>query len=111
MIARFLVAVALIFPLTAHAADTALFIGVIECESGGNPDAVGDHGLARGLAQFHRDTFYEMAAQAKMKGMQWQNSIHQMKLLNWALSHGKGSAWTCYSKITRTGPFRLKVMK
>lgn len=111
MIARFLVAVALIFPLTAYAADTALFIGVIECESGGNPDAVGDHGLARGLAQWHRDTFYELAAQAKMKGLKWENTIHQLKLMNWALSHGYGSRWTCYRRLTRTGEFSFRRVK
>ena len=30
---------------------------LIEHESGGNPEAVGDNGLAKGILQFHRSTF------------------------------------------------------
>ena len=31
------------------------------CESGNNPSAIGDNGLARGILQFHKKTFIEFA--------------------------------------------------
>ena len=32
-----------------------------DCESGNNPNAIGDNGLARGILQFHKKTFIEFA--------------------------------------------------
>ena len=32
-----------------------------DCESGNNPNAIGDNGLARGILQFHKKTFIKFA--------------------------------------------------
>jgi hypothetical protein len=81
--------------------DIGLFISIIECESGGKHTAVGDGGLAINVAQFHRDTFYEMAKMANFRGANIHNPIHQMKLLRWALDHNMGNRWTCYRMLMK----------
>lgn len=82
------------------AADSKLLIDIIECESSGRHDAVGDDGVSNGIAQFRKETFYEFARQAKMKGMIYKNPIHQLRLMNWAIDHGYGNRWTCFRKLT-----------
>lgn len=101
-----LFALLLFLPSFSHAADANLMISIIECESSGRFNAVGDGGLSHGIAQFRRDTFYEFASLAKMKGMRWKNPIHQMRVMNWALDNGYGRRWTCYRKLTKTGEFK-----
>ena len=47
-------------PSTAFAQPAdRLFPAIVAVESGGNPDAVGDHGRARGLVQAHRAAWAE----------------------------------------------------
>lgn len=71
---------------------------VIAHESDWKPDAVGDKGLARNIAQFHKATFDEMKKEANMPQLQYENSQDQIVLLTWALAHGKGNAWTTYRR-------------
>lgn len=83
------------------AADAALMIKIIECESSGHYDAVGDDGISYGIAQFRRETFEEFAKEAGFKGLIYKNPIHQLKVMNWALDHNYGRRWTCYRKLTK----------
>ena len=68
-------------PATATAADINLIITILECESSGKHDAVGDDGVSYGIAQFRRETFYEFAAEAGFKNFNYRNPIHQLKAM------------------------------
>lgn len=82
-----------------QAADINLVISIIECESSGKHNAIGDDGVSYGIAQFRKETFQEFAKQAGFKGMIYHNPIHQLKVMNWALDNGYGYRWTCYRKL------------
>ena len=86
----------------AQAADVHVIINVTECESGGRYDAVGDNGKSVGIAQFQKATFEQMKREAHMPKLQWKNPIHQLRLMNWAIDHGYGKAWTCYRRMHPT---------
>lgn len=90
---------ALMFAAPCFAADAELVIKIIECESSGRFNAVGDDGLSYGIAQFRQSTFNEMKALAKMPNLRYKNPIHQLKLMNWMLDNGFGNRWTCYRKM------------
>jgi len=83
----------------AEAADVNLVIDIIECESSGRYNAVGDDGVSVGIAQFQEETFNEMKVAAHMPRLRWKNPIHQMRLMVWMLDHGFGTRWTCYRKL------------
>jgi len=63
---------------------------VIECESSWNTNAVGDSGLAFGLAQFHKPTFL-----AFCEG-NYYNPFNQLKCFTQMMSKGLGRHWTCF---------------
>lgn len=71
---------------------------VIQCESGWNENAVGDHGLALSLAQFHEQTFY-MFAKKMGEDLDYRNPQHQIKVMAWAFSNNLASHWTCARKL------------
>ena len=77
-----------------------LVYNITTCESGRSNDVWGDAGLARGIAQYHRNTFYEHAKQAGLRNADWGNSDHQILLLKWAIWQGIAERhWTrCYRK-------------
>lgn len=74
---------------------------IILCESGYKHNVRGDGGKALGPAQFHKETFRWMKAQAGRTDMQWQNPEHQLWLLKWALKAGYGNHWTCYRQMNK----------
>jgi hypothetical protein len=76
-----------------------MVVQIVMCESGGNPQAVGDHGLARGICQYHKETFYRHANLAGLREAKWLDSGHQLYLLRWALENGLGYEWACYQKL------------
>lgn len=71
---------------------------IIKCESQGIENAIGDGGLAYGVAQFHRETFNWMC-KLSGKNLNYYNAQHQKELLRWALENGYQRHWTCYSKV------------
>jgi hypothetical protein len=71
---------------------------IIKCESSGIENAVGDGGLAYGVAQFHRETFNWMC-KLSGKNLNYYNAQDQKELLRWALENGYQRHWTCYSKV------------
>ena len=89
----------LVYSVDARAADAKLMIDIIECESSGRHNAVGDDGVSYGIAQFRKETFYEFAKQAKFSGLRYRNPIHQLKVMSWAMDNGYGYRWTCYRKL------------
>lgn len=71
---------------------------IIKCESSGIENAIGDGGLAYGVAQFHRETF-EWLCKLSGKDLDYYSAEDQKELLRWALENWHGRLWTCYSII------------
>lgn len=71
---------------------------VLYCESHFNEKAVGDGGLARNVAQFHKSTF-EMWEKDFGEDLNYDSAQDQIKLMAWAFSKGYQHHWTC-AKIT-----------
>lgn len=76
---------------------------VLQNESSWDPDAVGDHGLAHNVAQFHKPTFEWMKQLAIKQGLPYEKLSYnsakdQIILLAWALKNGYGSQWTTYQR-------------
>lgn len=72
---------------------------VVAHESNWKPEAVGDHGLARNVAQFHKPTFDWMKKKANMPLLQYSSSTDQIILMEWALKNGEGRQWTTYRRL------------
>ena len=77
---------------------------VLSHESDWQPDAIGDHGLAHNVAQFHEQTFEWMKQTAIKQGKPYQNlsynsSKDQIILLAWAIKNGEGNQWTTFRKM------------
>ena len=84
------------FWATQYGVDPQKSLAVAKCESGLNPEAVGDHGKAYGLYQFWEGTFNKFASELGEK-MDYHNPDDQIKLANWAFSKGYGLIhWTCW---------------
>jgi hypothetical protein len=81
--------------------DAKLMIDIIECESSGRYDAVGDDGVSVGIVQFQEATFNEMKRLAHMPRLRWKNPIHQLRLMVWMIEHGYGDRWTCYRRLVK----------
>lgn len=69
---------------------------LIQCESGGNANAIGDNGLAFGILQYHKETFDLFKKSADMEWLEYENPEHQIILTRWALKNNLGHHWTCY---------------
>lgn len=99
-------ALGLVLPRSASAADASLVIRIMVCESGLKHDAWGDDGKSYGIAQFRKETFYEFATMAKKEMREagfhkpnWHNPQHQVFLLAWGLDNGYARRWTCYRML------------
>lgn len=69
-------------------------------ESRGNPNAIGDQGRARGIAQYWKQTFYSHAKIFGLENPDWNNTEHQLFLLRKALQDAKyARAWTGYRQL------------
>lgn len=71
---------------------------VAYCESEYKANAVGDHGKAYGVYQFHRATF-EMFSKQMGEKLDYYNPEDNIKLAIWALANDKENHWSCYKKI------------
>lgn len=73
----------------------------IECESQFNQFAVGDHGAARNVAQFHKPTFLwlQKLAGPDYADLKYEDAKAQITLMAWAIKHGYGDQWTCYRHL------------
>lgn len=82
---------------------SSTMVYVLQHESDFDPNAIGDHGLAHNIAQFHKPTFEWMKQMAIKQGLPYQNLSYnsakdQIILLAWALKNGYGSQWTTYQR-------------
>ena len=78
-----------------------LLNAVVEKESGWNDKAIGDHGLAYSLCQFHKPTFNEFKEKAGMLELEYKNPIDQLTLLAWAYEHKKMSHWSTWKLVKK----------
>jgi hypothetical protein len=87
-----------------YQSQTNELLRVAKCESGFDPKSTGDHGLARGVFQFHPDTFawYAHLYHQKFGGipLEYTNTTDQIKLASWMFTLGRSTKenWTCFSK-------------
>lgn len=80
--------------------DASLIEKVVECESQYKVGAIGDFGAARGLAQFHKETFYRMQHLSGENPMYtYGDERTELRLLAWAVDNGHLSEWTCAKKV------------
>jgi len=75
--------------------DYKLLESIIHCESSWNSEAIGDSGLAFGLAQFHKLTF-----DGHCIG-EYKNPFDQLNCFAKMMSEGKEKHWTCFRYLTR----------
>lgn len=71
-------------------------LAVAKCESEYNPASTGDHGLAKGIFQFHPDTFKWMSSLMGEK-LDYHSTADQAKLASWIFKNYPKlrSHWTC----------------
>lgn len=82
---------------------TETVYALISAESNGDPLAVGDNGLALGLAQFHKDTFEWMARLYELPYV-WPADAYDpekaVRLLCAALDDGRGAHWHSWQRVS-----------
>ena len=79
------------------------FKAIISCESGWNPDAVGDKGKSIGILQWQKRSFKHYADKYKFDG-EWLSPFDQMKLGAMVMGDiGSETDWTNCSKFYKTG--------
>lgn len=78
--------------------DASVLKKVMWCESSNNPNAVGDHGLAKNVMQFHKTTF-DSYSDKLGESLDYDSYKDQIKLAAYMFSIGQEKHWTCYSKI------------
>ncbi len=82
--------------------DPMLVSCILFNESSYNPEAIGDSGKAKGIAQFHLNTFKTFR---KLMGMSQKdlrlNPEESIRTLCWALSTGRGYHWSVYEGCLR----------
>lgn len=81
---------------------------VLKAESGYNPAAVGDHGLAHGPAQFHQATFNQYEAlyfTATNQHLNYDSAQDQITLMAWMWKTYPSSKlqWSTYRKLFTAG--------
>ena len=71
-----------------------------QCESSLNPKAVGDHGLAKGIFQYHKSTFIWMSSLMEEE-LDYYSTNDQAKLTAFIFSNRPDlkSHWTCARKL------------
>jgi len=84
---------------TAYHIDPLPLYKVAKCESNLDIHAIGDHGLAIGLLQFHRETFNQYAKQLEIQNPDINNPSQQAAVSAYMFSLHRQSAWTCYGKL------------
>ena len=85
----------------AYKIDTGVFVATAICESGLNPNAIGDGGRAKNIFQFHAPTFRAFSQEVNVPDLEYNNWRHQAWLAAWGFANGKKSHWTCFKQVVR----------
>lgn len=87
---------------TLYGVDESLLQDVMQCESKGDPKAVGDHGKAKNVFQFHESTFKAYSSQYFDKfgiKLNYDSYKDQIQLASWMFSIKQQNQWTCYKIV------------
>jgi hypothetical protein len=87
-----------------YGVDSGIINKVIQCESNGNINAVGDSGRSYGIAQFQKPTFSALSIKLGEK-LDYYSTHDQIKLLAWSIANGYGNRWTAYKAIMNGGKY------
>jgi hypothetical protein len=88
-----------------YGGDSKIALQVMECESGGDHNNVGDGGRSRGIMQFQKETFTRMSKAMGLK-LNYSSRYDQIKLATWALTQPEfASEWTTYKAIKNGGKY------
>lgn len=61
----------------------------------------GDSGKAKGVMQFHEETFNRFKKESGLSDLDYYNNDDQIMLAAWAFSKGYQYHWTCFTKHFR----------
>ena len=75
-----------------YGVNRSLLAQIIKCESGSNPNAVGDHGTSFGLVQIH------LPAHPNITKEQALDPEFSTDYLAKQISIGNANMWSCYKK-------------
>jgi soluble lytic murein transglycosylase-like protein len=78
-----------------YGVNSQLMRDVVFCESGLNPNAVGDNGHSRGLVQIYDDYHPTISHEQAF------DPDFALNFLAREMSQGNGHLWTCYRKLTQ----------
>lgn len=84
--------------------DPILALSMMECESKGKQNTIGDYNRAIGIFQYWKDT-WERHSKAYGKTLDINNPEHQAELATWAIANGMGREWTSYRAIKNGGSY------
>jgi hypothetical protein len=84
--------------------DSELLLKVMECESHGNPNTVGDGGRSRGIFQIQKPT-WDRFTKGMGETLDYTSSFDQAKVAAWAFANGKAGEWTTYVAIQKGGTY------
>lgn len=91
-----------------YGVDDRLVNKVIECESGGIHNVVGDGGRSKGIAQIQKPTWNWMVSMYNKEykeNLNYNSSFDQIKLTTYMISKGEGHNWTTYVAIKKGGTY------
>lgn len=87
-----------------YGTDASLMKKVMQCESQGDPDMVGDHNLSHGLFQIQKSTWNRFTKQMG-ETLDYTRSFDQIKVTAWAFAHGDGPEWSTFRAIENGGSY------
>lgn len=74
-------------------------LAIARCESGFNPAARGDGGLAYNVYQYHLETFLRHRQLYGDESLSYDKTEDHIRLANWAFAHGLAYEWTCAAGV------------
>lgn len=87
-----------------YGVDSSLMKKIVQCESHGNVEALGDGKRAYGILQYHLASF-QRHEELLGEDLDYYSSLDQLKLGTWAISQGYGREWTSYRAIKNGGTY------
>ena len=75
---------------------------VIQRESEWNPNAIGDSGLAKNIAQFHEGTFESFCEKSGIDG-DYESPYDQIRLMVWAFNNSLEHHWSAWKSLRLKG--------
>lgn len=91
-----------------YGVDSSLIKKVVQCESQGSQNAVGDSGRSKGIAQFQKptwDALVDKYQEQYNEELDYASSHDQLKLLTFSVATGYGNRWTAYRAIKNGGKY------